>query len=266
MQRHLDHKLQARAKLWAALTLLATLTAGSAVAIANAQGGSTVHRDTTKKCSTAAACISASNSGAGDGMLGTAANGFGVEGESTGANAGVGGYSLQSNQFGASGVYGDALNGFGVYGFSRSTSGYGLVSQGNAFVEGLIFTGGSCKNGCSSTRHQAAFVASTSQPTIDDVGEGTLRGGAARVALSPDFANTIDTTRSYIVMLTPEGDASLYVTNRTAAGFDVREVGGGHASISFAYRIVAKPYGVRDVRLPFKTIVRPMAQSLHQGH
>jgi hypothetical protein len=30
----------------------------------------------------------------------------------------------------------------------------------------------------------------------------------------------------------------------------VHEVGGGHASVAFAYRIVAKPYGVRDERLP----------------
>ena len=135
-----------------------------------------------------------------------------------------------------------------------SSGGYGLFSQGNVFVEGEIFTSGTCHNGCSSTRQQASFAARSAQPTIDDVGEATMHGGAAHVALAPDFANAIDSAKPYLVMLTPEGDASLYVASRTSSGFDVRQVGGGRSSIAFVYRIVAKPYGVRDERLPFKPV------------
>ena len=192
--------------------------------------------------------------GPGDGVEGTATTGYGVAGSSSGKNAGVGGFNTDTTQNLAAGVYGFASEGFGVYGQTGSSGSYGVYSQGNAFVDGEIFTSGSCKDGCSRTRHVAAFASRTSQPTIDDVGETILRDGAAHVALAADFANTIDLSKPYVVMLTPEGDAALYVASRTASGFDVREIGGGHSSIPFAYRIVAKPYGVKDERLPFKIV------------
>lgn len=87
------------------------------------------------------------------------------------------------------------------------------------------------------------------------MGEAALRNGVARFALPSDFANVIDSRKPYLVLLTPEGDASLYVASRSANGFEVREVGGGHSAIGFAYRIVAKPFGTKDERLPFKTMI-----------
>jgi hypothetical protein len=41
----------------------------------------------------------------------------------------------------------------------------------------------------------------------------------------------------------------LYVANKTPAGFEVRELGGGTASIAFDYRIVAYRRGFENVRL-----------------
>jgi hypothetical protein len=38
-------------------------------------------------------------------------------------------------------------------------------------------------------------VSRASEPTIDDIGEATLRNGVAHVILAPDFANAIDTRR-----------------------------------------------------------------------
>jgi hypothetical protein len=250
----------ARAKVWASLTLAVAVTTGSAIAIANAQGNPDhgVKPAKLKSCSSSSACTGGSNTGTGAGVQGTSAVYYGVLGQSTGSNAAVGGFNTDAAS-GASGVYGQSENGFGVYGFSSSGSGYGLFSQGNAFVEGEIFTSGACKSGCVGTRHQASFAARSSQPTIDDVGEGALREGVGRIALAADFANAIDTTRPYVVLLTPEGDASLYVSNRTATGFEVHQIGGGHSNVAFAYRIVAKPYGVRDERLPMKDIAAPAA-------
>ena len=155
----------------------------------------------------------------------------------------------------ASGVYGSSDNGYGVFGSTGSSSGYGVVSQGNELVEGEIYTSGSCKSGCSKTRGQASFGTRASEPDIEDSGEAVLRNGVARVALNADFVNTIDSSKAYVVLLTPEGDASMYVAGRTPAGFEVREVGGSHGSAPFAYRIIAKPFGVRDERLPFKSVV-----------
>jgi hypothetical protein len=248
--------------LWAALTLAAAVAATSAVAIANAEGGGHNARpDKAKSCSSSSACFQETNTSSGVAIEGNASNNAGVSGSSTsyygvlgqssGSFAGVGGYNYDAAS-GASGVYGQSENGPGVYGFSQSD--YAVVAAGNAYVSGLIFTGGACQDGCSKTRKMLSFVPRASQPTIDDVGESTLHAGATRVALAHDFANAIDTQKPYVVLLTPEGDASLYVTNRTATGFDVREIGGGHSSVPFAYRIVAKPFAVADERLPFKTI------------
>jgi hypothetical protein len=254
----------ARAKVWGVLALGLAVTATSAITIANAQeSGQHAQSAKAKHCTGSAACVAGSNTGTGAGVQGSSTAFYGVLGQSAGANAAVGGFNTDAAT-GASGVYGQSENGFGVYGFSENGTGYGVVSQGNAFIEGEIFTSGACHSGCIGTRHQASFGARTSSPTIDDVGEGTLRQGVAHVALAADFANTIDATKPYVVLLTPEGDAALYVAGRTATGFDVRQVGGGHSSLAFAYRIVAKPYGVADERLPFKNIAAPTAFNAHR--
>jgi hypothetical protein len=132
----------ARAKVWAALTLAVAVTTSSAIAIANAQGSGrhAVRPDKVKNCSGSGACIGGTNSCAGPGVEGNATTFYGVLGPASGANAGVGGY-ISATSSGASGVYGQSENGYGVYGFSEAASGYGLASQGNAFVSGEIFTG-----------------------------------------------------------------------------------------------------------------------------
>src|SRR5580704_11180634 len=215
---------RAAAKAWAALTLAAMVTTAGAFTIASAQ---TAHPDKVKNCATSTPCVGGNNTSTGAGVSGTSKSYYGVVGTASGSDAGVGGFNTDAAQD-ASGIYGQSENGYGVYGFSVIGS-YGLVSQGNAFVSGEIYTGGACKSGCAKSRFQASFAAHTSQPTIDDMGEATLRYGVAHVAIAADFANKIDATRPYMVLLTPEGDASLFVTNRTAIGFDVRQVGGGRA-------------------------------------
>jgi len=270
------HATTGRAKLWAGITLAVAVATSSAMTIANAEAGQ--HRarpDKTKTCSSVNACVAANNTSSGAAIQGTGATGYGLAGYSTsgpgvyglsssnygvlgmsnGFFAGVGGYNSYSSS-GASGVYGDSTNGPGVDGYSQTSYAVQaegtVLAEGNVFVQGEVYTEGDCQLGCSRSRHEASFSARTAQPTIDDVGEGDLREGVAHVSLASDFANAIDAQKRYVVLLTPEGDASLYVANRTTHSFDVREIGGGHSSIGFAYRIVAKPYGVADERLPFK--------------
>jgi hypothetical protein len=260
---------RARAKVWAALTLSLFVTTTSAITIANAQGKA--HSDKSNKtCQSGNPCLDETNGSNGPGIQGNSTNGagvygyspnyYGVIGDSQGVNAAIGAFNTYTAA-GASGVYAQSQNGYGVYGVTESSSGYGVVSEGNAYVSGLIYTGGACQDGCSKTRRQESFAARTSQPTIDDMGEATLRNGMAHVAIAGDFGNVIDAHKPYLVLLTPEGDASLYVANRTAGGFDVREVGGGRGTVSFAYRIVGKPYGASDERLPFKSMPDPTTYS-----
>jgi hypothetical protein len=259
----MNHNLNARPTLWATLTLAAAVAASSAVAIANAEGNSQHHvrSDKAKSCSSSGPCFIETNTSTGVGIEGVSSPNagvygdsgtyYGVLGASSGFYAAVGGFNYDTSS-GASGVYGQSANGPGVTGYSVDN--YAMYAEGNVLVSGEIYTAGNCHSGCSKTRQVASFVPRTSQPTIDDVGESTLRDGVAHVALAADFANAVDARKPYVVLVTPEGEASLYVANRTTSGFDVRQIGGGHSSVSFAYRIVAKPYAVSDERLPFKVV------------
>jgi len=99
------------------------------------------------------------------------------------------------------------------------------------------------------------YAPQTAQPSLEDFGEAQLNGGSATVALDAKFASAIDNSVRYYVMLTPEGDCrGLYVAQRNATNFTVRELQGGRSSIAFTYRIVAKPLGDNSPRLPQSTL------------
>jgi hypothetical protein len=98
------------------------------------------------------------------------------------------------------------------------------------------------------------YASAHANKTVEDEGEAELRGGVAHVALDPSFASVISTREPYLVFTTPQGDTrGLYVTNRTASGFDVRETQGGRGTLTFDYRIVAHPYGERVARMALAT-------------
>ena len=124
-------------------------------------------------------------------------------------------------------------------------------NAGNEHITGQLFTHGSCSLGCSKTRHVASYAPRESSPSMEDVGEGQLTAGRARVRLDPAFANVIDKHANYDVFVSPEGPSrGVYVTEKSQTGFTVMENPGGQSTIPFSYRIVAKPYGVTAARLP----------------
>jgi hypothetical protein len=123
------------------------------------------------------------------------------------------------------------------------------------------------------------YAPQTAQPSLEDFGEAQLANGSATVALDAKLASAIDNSVRYYVMLTPEGDCrGLYVAQRNATDFTVRELQGGRSSIAFTYRIVAKPLGDDSPRLPQsalpygfehrvpapqRALVRPRANATH---
>lgn len=184
--------------------------------------------------------------------------------------------------FGNTGAFVTPLNGSGLpleAGSSNLPSGADLfdatsqgivkmrvTDQGNVTIDGLLYTQGTCNNGCIvngiPARRVVEYAPVETQPTIEDNGEASLSGGSAFVALDPKFANVIDSESPYIVQLTPEGDSKgLYVANRGPTGFTVAESQGGRSNVGFAYRIVAKRYGVRAQRLPMLAVKRLAAPS-----
>ena len=84
---------------------------------------------------------------------------------------------------------------------------------------------------------------------FEDAGSTNLVNGATVVALDPAFMQTVNTEAEYQVFLTPYGDCKgLYVTNRTGSSFEVHELSGGSASLSFGYRVMALRKNYESIR------------------
>ncbi len=199
---------------------------------------------------------------------------FGYDASTDGGslNNGVGGYSLNGV-----GVSGTSTNGTGVsahgnpafeaqgtnagsfvmvgYDFSGNLI-FDLDPSGNINISGQIYTGGSCNMGCAPKKASAgkrlvSYTPHESVPTMEDFGDAQLVNGRSSVRVDPAFVNGIDQRAGYQVFITPYGDNhGLYVTGRTLSGFSVRESQGGHSNLGFSYRIVAKPFGSSEPRLP----------------
>ena len=89
---------------------------------------------------------------------------------------------------------------------------------------------------------------------FEDFGSAELVHGSAVIRLDVDFMQTVNSDREYQVFLTPYGDCKgLYVSNRTPGSFEVHELGGGSANLSFGYRITALRRKYEDVRFADRT-------------
>ena len=96
----------------------------------------------------------------------------------------------------------------------------------------------------------ALYSVQSPENWFEDFGSGTLSNGAATIALDPEFAQTVNLAAGYHVFITPTGDCKgLYVSNKTASSFEVRELAAGTSTVTFDYRIVAKRTGYETIRL-----------------
>lgn len=131
-----------------------------------------------------------------------------------------------------------------------------LDDSGNLHLTGQIYTSGSCQTGCLPVHERGgkqvtAYAPRATTQSVEDFGQAQLSQGEGYVRINPDFASTMDGSAPYLVFVTPHGDSrGLYVTGETASGFWVRENGGGRSTMSFDYRIVAKPVDANAPRLP----------------
>ncbi|HLW37828.1 MAG TPA: hypothetical protein VKR99_05315, partial [Candidatus Eremiobacteraceae bacterium] len=176
------------------------------------------------------------------GVKGTSTNANGVYGFSTNRNAGA--FENNNGSFFTLFVQADNAGGF-PFGASNTSTGASMTldPSGNLSISGKITTSGSCSVGCSVARHPLMYTPAQSLPTMEDFGEAQLVNGQAYVRLDSAYANVIDRQSNYLVFITPEGDSNgVYVTQKTASGFLVRENRGGHSALAFSYRIVAKPF------------------------
>jgi hypothetical protein len=98
-------------------------------------------------------------------------------------------------------------------------------------------------------RKVALSAIESPQNWFEDFGSARLVNGVAVVRLDPDFIQAVNAEMDYKVFPVPDGDCKgLYVANKTATSFEVRELGGGTSNISFDYRVTALRRNYENVR------------------
>ncbi len=211
----------------------------------------------------------------GQGVYGTSSAGGptsvgnGVEGHSTAnGGSGIAGYQLNTSSNGGNGAYGESADTTGNFatlmGRGDKAQTYLLTVYDAAKDDASCYIDPSADLVCSGsisgnsirTQHTIgsghnvlAYAAESATATLEDVGTARMIGGVASVAIDRAFGSTIDRS-AYHVFLTPDGDASLYVAQKTQAGFVVRETHGGRSTLDFDYRIIARPIDAKGDRLP----------------
>ena len=109
---------------------------------------------------------------------------------------------------------------------------YKIIGNGNVstIVEGV------------DGKKKIMFASEAPGSVFEDYGVGALMGGSAYIQIDPNFSNNIvvDQNHPLKVFIQLEGDCSgVYVTQKTAEGFLVKELQHGTSNVSFSYHIVA---------------------------
>jgi hypothetical protein len=96
--------------------------------------------------------------------------------------------------------------------------------------------------------HRRLYCVESPESWFEDVGFGTLVNGRAEIRLDPDFASTVQTGQYHVFITEYDSNNALYVTARSATGFEVRAAAGA-VDASFSYRVMAKRKDIQGARL-----------------
>lgn len=151
------------------------------------------------------------------------------------------------------GVYGSSDQGYGVYAQGNfGYDGYALI-QGDATIYGSLYVYGSTKSAIVPTSQGDKKLYCQESPEVwfEDVGEGQLVGGKARIGLDPLFLETVTVNDQHPlkVFIQLNDDCNGVYVQRKATGFEVKELRGGTTSAHFTYRVMAKRKGFETARL-----------------
>ncbi|MCX6832433.1 MAG: hypothetical protein NT028_09950 [candidate division Zixibacteria bacterium] len=191
--------------------------------------------------------FSTSLTGTGD-HYGIKGSGYGNSDASTYGSYGYGKNFLTGSVYG--GFFETSSSGtgtkYGIYSVTPAAAGYAGYFAGNTLTTGTKSAAVKVDNG----EYRLLYAMESPENWFEDFGGGKLQDGVTTVQIDPLFAQAVNIQIEYRVYLTPEGDCrGLYVTNKGASSFEVRELQGGTANISFSYRIVAKRKGYEDLRM-----------------
>ena len=134
--------------------------------------------------------------------------------------------------------------------------------SGNLFCTGTL--GAAVKAGAK--QRYGTYGVQSPENWIEDFGSNSLNVGIVTINLEPRFAKTISSKADYKVFLTPAGECEgLYVANRTATSFEVRELHQGTSNVQFDYRIVAHRKGLESARMPELNLGTAKPRPTRQG-
>jgi hypothetical protein len=167
------------------------------------------------------------------------------------ASAGIGAYFQNDSSQSTVDAYNyDGNNNQTLFKTFKAASPDGMCGFGNGgslTCSGQVKTLATTSNG---ERTVETYSVQSPENWMEDFGSANLSSGSATVNLDPAFADTVTASADYHVFLTPNGDCKgLYIANKTATSFEVRESGSGKSTLSFDYRIVAKRRGLEAQRM-----------------
>ncbi len=180
----------------------------------------------------------------------TAAPGFGLFGVTSiaGTVAFAGGAAV------AGAIAGQLSGPFNLYNSVPGAPG-NLYVQGNLTVSGAKSATVPHPDGS----HRLLYCVESPESWFEDFGEGTITGGKATVALDPDFAAVVDTSKLHVFLTPHDTTHHLAVTARAGSGFSVGAGVTGDATArgakasdlngTFTYRVVAKRKDITAERL-----------------
>ncbi|MCS7297679.1 MAG: hypothetical protein NZ611_05655 [Bacteroidia bacterium] len=150
-------------------------------------------------------------------------------------------------------------NQYGLFAYAASpvgdrAAGFFVAAPNNVWFVGAVLGGFPAKitgPGAVSTlvstpdggfRNRVMFAPEAPEVLIMDFGKGRLVNGQAYISLDPIFSHNIivDDKHDLRVYIQLEEDCEgVYVTNKSAQGFEVRELRGGRSNASFSWFVVA---------------------------
>jgi len=175
------------------------------------------------------------------------AGGAGVSGSSL--NVGVSGFAV------ASSIANPELSRWGGYFEYKSANSYAATTLVYSYLAGRMFDGSSniyvgiASSGVKSTivkddegKRRLLFCTEAPEVLFQDFGAGQLKGGTTHIDLEKLLTRSIrvDEKHPLKVFIQLEGECNgVFVTNKSAKGFDVKELQGGKSDVPFTWQIVA---------------------------
>ena len=183
--------------------------------------------------------------GLGNGITSNTNPGFGAgvlaQGETFGliAYAGNPSSALSNNKWGGYFDYQASANGFCYIGGRTGNTDYAILSTG---VKSTMVKD-------QQNRNRIMYCPETPEVLFEDYGTSQLVNGRVHVSIDPVMSGNIyiSTSKPLKVFIQLEGDCKgVYVTNKTAGGFDVIELQKGTSNTPFSYQIVANRADSKD--------------------